>query len=684
MKHFIFVLTFVCTNILCLSASEITGADTTAVVELHEVSVTGLYRNKINTGSLLDSKQIKQDNRGQEPSFMFQKLPNIFAYNDNGTQYGYSYFRLRGMGQERMNVTLDGMPWNEAEDFGCYFSNLPDMMASMNSVKVERGASVTTNGTAAYAGNISFETVDLDNDTLSYIDMGAGNFNTYRITGVYNMGNKNGWGLHIRGTMAQTNGYKDHSSNNSQGLTVKTGYHFNDNHYIDFLSITGFHRNGQSYLGVEKSQLPKHLNPFKQIVNGCLPQETDNFLMSINKFQYKGKFSNKTLLTASIYWNHLLGDYRVMIPMEDNNELWNYDLRQNLYGANVVGKFFLNDFTITTGINAYMFQRQHIGTILPADTIVNICHGYGPELFKNMGNKPDVNIFASGTYTNNSWMFKANLQYRYTSLNYNPNIAYIPTDTKFKHTWNFLNCGAEINKIIARNGTLYLRYALTHREPSRVDMFGGEYFTGDLFASTQAERVNDIELGYDIHTKNLQANLNLFYMRFNNELIATGELSANNGLPLHTQNNSYRTGVELSATWNIFKDFNFIVNGAWSANKIYVESSEGDTYTNNNTFSPDLLLYAECNYKFKYDWTLGVSMNYHNKMYVDISNEHYLPHAFALNTYLMKSFKRIDLSLNMNNITNKMNTSNGYVADNVMYYLVDAPFNFFINCKVKF
>lgn len=681
MKRVSLVVIGVCCMLMNVSASEF-AADTTAV-ELQEISVSGLYRNKINTGSLIQVDQIKTDNHGQEPSFVFQKMPNIFAYNDNGTQFGYSYFRLRGMGQERMNVTLDGMPWNEAEDFGCYFSNLPDMMASMNSIKVERGASVTTNGTAAYAGNISFETVDLKNDTTSYVDLGAGNFNTYRMTAVYNKGVKNGWGLHIRGTLAQTNGYKEHSSNNSQGLTVKTGYYFNENHYIDFINMTGFHRNGQSYIGVEKSELPKHLNPFKQIKNGCAPSETDNFFMMINKFQYHGKLSHNSMLTASVYWNNLKGDYRVLVPEENTEHLWNYDLGQNLYGANVVGKFFFNNFTLTTGVNAYMFQRRHIGTILPTDTIVNICHGYGPELFNNIGHKPDVNVFANGTYTVNNWMFKGNIQYRYTALNYKPTIIVTDTDVPFNHKWNFFNCGAEINKSF-NYGVLYTRYALTHREPSRVDMFGGEYYTGELYASTQAERVNDIELGYDINVKSISANVNVFYMHFDNEMVATGELSSNNGLPLHTQNNSYRTGIEASVNWNIFKDFNFIMNGAWSSNKIYVEDESGVKYTNNNTFSPDLLLYAECNYKFKYGWLLGVSMNYHNKMYVDISNEHHLPSAFALNTYLRKEFKHVDLSLNANNITNKLNTSNGYVDGNTVYYLVDAPFNFFINCRFKF
>lgn len=679
MKKFFIILLCACIYNIVYAVNP---TDTT---NLKEVSVVGLYRNKVNTGSLLKLDEIKTSNYGQEPSFVFAKMPSVVAYNDAGTNFGYSYFRIRGMDQARMNVTLDGMPWNESEDFGCYFSNSPDLMSSMHSIKVERGASVTNNGTAAYAGNVSLESANLQTDTLSYVDMGAGSFNTYRITGVYNMGIKKNWGLHIRGTMLETDGFKTHSYNSSQAFTIKTGYYFNDNHSIDFLSMSGQHRNEQSFMGITKDKFPKHINPFKQVENGCAPQETDNFFMTINKLSYNGRFSNNTYLNASVYYNHLLGDYRLYAPdINNDNKLWNYHLNQHMYGANVVAKFILNDFTVSTGVNAYMFQRRHIGTILPNDTIVKTNHGYGEKLYNNIGYKPDVNVFGSVSYNKNNWRFTGNVQYRYTTLNYNVDKKYIDTDVDFNHEWNFVNTGASVEYNTGNIGTVYGRYALTHREPSRVDMFGGEYYTGELFASTKAERVNDIEIGYDFHYKRWNVNINTFYMKFNNEMVATGVLSSQNGLPLHTQNNSYRTGVELSATYNPIKTWNIIFNGAWSSNKIKVNDENGYTHNNNNTYSPSVTCYLETNYMFKNKLTFGVSSNYRSSMYVDISNEHLLPTAFNLNMYVMKEWKHIDGSIHLNNITNKFNSSYGYVDDGTMYYLIDAPFNFYVNLRFKF
>ena len=658
--------------------NEYLSKDTTDYVSLSEMTVVGLYRNKVNTGSLLNSEQIKKDNYGEEPSFVFAKLPSIFAYNDAGTNFGYSYFRIRGMGQERMNVTLDGMPWNEAEDFGCYFSNSPDLMASMHSIKVERGASVTNNGTAAYAGNVSLESVNLKTDTISYFDMGYGSFNTARITGVYNSGVKNHWGIHLRGTILNTDGFKKHAYNRSQAFTLKTGYYFDNNHNIELLSMTGQHRNGQAYIGVTKDQIPHRLNPFKQIENGCAPQETDNFFMTVNKIQYNGKITDKTWITASVYYNHLLGDYRCLVP-----ELWNYNLSHHLYGGNVVGKFYIDNITLSAGINAYMFQRRHIGTVLPTDTVVDVCHGYGLELYNNIGYKPDINIFGSASYKINKVNVTGNIQYRHTSLDYKVKIAENPDDKPFFHKWNFLNAGLGIEYTLPDNSLVYGRWALTHREPSRVDMFGGEFRTSEIYASTDAERVNDFEIGYDLNTSRINANINLFYMKFANEMVATGEISSQNGLPLHTQNNSFRIGIEASVTYNPVKTLNLIFNGALSANKIKTEDDNGISRNKNNTYSPATILYAEGNYTFKNSITVGLSANYHSKMYVDISNEHYLPNTFNLNAFVTKEWKHIDLSLRLNNITNRLNISSGYVADNTMFYMVDAPFNFYVNLKIK-
>lgn len=640
------------------------GQDT---IKLEEITVTDFYRTKVNEESILKVQEIEDLNHGQEPSFILSRTPSIFAYSDNGTQMGYSYFRLRGMSQERMNITLDGIPWNEAEDFGCYFSNMPDLLSSMHSVKIERGASITTNGTAAYAGNISFESVNLRRDTISFFDLGLGNFNSYKATGVYNSGLiNNKWAVHIKGTNQQTEGYKEHSYNNSQSGVVKLGYYFNPRHSIEFLSMTGFHKNGQAFMGLTGYEVEKP-NPWGQIRNGCLPQETDNFFMTINKLQYKGILRDNLVLLSSVYWNHLKGDYRIML-----DSLYNFDLKQNMLGGNVVASWYASDyFTLKAGVNAYMFTRRHSGVILPEDTIVYIYHDNNKfkEKYANHGNKPDLNAFIQGNYILGPLDIILSLQYRHTLLDYVVEKAYDLNDVGNTHTWEFLNGGLEF----IYKKSLYFRIVATGKEPSRVDMFGGEYFTGEYCVENpnNKEQVLDFELGYDLRKSWIQANINLFYMDFRNELVTTGELSPQNFLPLHKQKDSYRTGVELSSEIKS-RNLGFIVHGSWSKN-ILKETKK------THPFSPTWNFFGEVNYRS----LVGINFSYRSEMYMDLENRYTLPEAINLGFYAMyRPLKNLELRLDIFNMTNRLNMSWGSVDGDVAYYLVDSPFNIFGRVRV--
>ena len=179
--------------------------------------------------------------------------------SDNGTEFGYGYFRIRGLDQTRINVTLDGMPWNEAEDYGTYFANSPDLMSSLHSIKVERGTSSSNNGTASSGGSINLESIDLLKDTISYAYVGGGSYKTYKTSIIYNSGLfNNHHALHVKATQQQTDGFKDNSFNNSQAFTIKYGYFFNDRHNIEVLSLNGRHRNGQGWLGNTMDELKAH------------------------------------------------------------------------------------------------------------------------------------------------------------------------------------------------------------------------------------------------------------------------------------------------------------------------------------------------------------------------------------------------------------------------------------------
>lgn len=138
-------------------------------VTIDEVTVTSFYKSKVNNNDKIDNDKLLSVNYGQEPSHVFAKMPSIISLNDNGTEFGYGYYRIRGLDQTRINVTLDGCPWNEAEDFGSYFANSPDLMSSMQSITVERGTNYSYNGVAGSAGGILLESINLYKNNESYL-----------------------------------------------------------------------------------------------------------------------------------------------------------------------------------------------------------------------------------------------------------------------------------------------------------------------------------------------------------------------------------------------------------------------------------------------------------------------------------------------------------------------------------
>lgn len=648
-----------------------------STINLSEVSVTSLYRNNVNTGYLITHDKLVSDNHGQEPSHVFSFMPNIFSMSDNGTEFGYGYFRIRGLDQTRINVTLDGMPWNEAEDYGTYFANSPDLMSSLHSIKVERGTSSSNNGTASSGGSINLESIDLLKDTISYAYAGGGSYKTYKTSIIYNSGLfNNHHALHVKATQQQTDGFKDNSFNNSQAFTIKYGYFFNDRHNIEVLSLNGRHRNGQGWLGNTMDELKANKH-----ANGNIKTEDDEWLQTINKIQYKGQLRDNVILTASTYLQYQNGWYNMdldnyMNRMVDpawipTNILYSYGLTHYLYGGNVATKIYLDNLSITAGANAYAYDRNHF----MADHGKNIPD---IEYYDNTGHKNDVNAFLSASYTLGKFNIGANAQYRHVDFRYHT--AYYEFDRfAYDTNWNFINWGANVEYNFTNNMKAYARYSEVSREPTRTDMFGGnEYFTGNI-TTNKAERSHDVEVGYEVRSNKVKANVNLYYMAFTNERVLNGQYGLN-GLPLHdTADKSYRMGVEGTVDWNFWKGFHYIMNGSLSKNKIDTETFNNKTHI----LTPAVTFNNEINYDGG-NWTVALNNKYRSNMYIDQANNYKVPYYLTFNIRGSYRYKKAEFGLYVNNILNRTNYYNAAEGATGLLWFREGGTNVFADVKYYF
>lgn len=679
-------LIFIMLSVFMLSAQAENVVENTVVndsINLDEVTITSLYRNNVNISYLIDNQTLINENYGQEPSHVFASMPSVFSMNDNGTMFGYGYFRIRGLDQTRINVTLDGMPWNESEDYGLYFANSPDLMSSMHSIKVERGSSATNNGTASSGGSVNLESIDLLNDKTSYAYVGGGSYNTYKTSVIYNSGLfADHHAFHVKATQQQTDGFKDYGFNNSQAFTLKYGYFFNQNHSIDVLSLNGRHRNGQAWLGSTKAELAAN-----KYANGNAKEDDDEWFQSVNKIQYKGKINDNVFLTGSAYLQYQKGWYNMdldnyMLRMVDANWTptgirYSYGLQHYLYGANAAAKMYFGDLNVTAGTNIYFYQREHYMDNRLKDHWKDVDPS---EFYDNTGYKKDYNGFVALSYTLGKFNFGTNVQYRHVDFDYTDHMVPVNYDKNALGTvWDFINYGANIEYKLNNVNKFYVRYAEVSREPTRTDMFGGfEYYPGEL-TTNKAERSYDVETGYEVATDKVKANVNLYYMYFKNERVLNGQYGLN-GLPNHdTADKSYRMGGEVSVDWNFFDNFHYVLNTSLSKNKITTDTYDNKTHI----LTPAFIFNNDIFYAAK-NWKVGVNNRYHSKMYIDMDNNYEIPEFLTFNVYGSYRIKQFEFGAHVNNIFNKTNYYNAAVGASDMLWFRDGGTSVFGDVKFYF
>jgi iron complex outermembrane receptor protein len=226
-------------------------------------------------------EEVKTKSTGQEPSFLLSETPSITNYSDAGNSQGYSYFRLRGIDQTRINLTIDGVPLNEPEDQGAYFSNYPDILNSVSKIQIQRGVGTSKNGTASYGGSVQLFSPNLSDSAQSTFGLGYGSFNSLRAFGEYTSGIKNRKALYVRASQIYSDGFKYNSSNNSKSVFLSSGL-FYDKSTWKINLLAGNQQNQLAWLGVSDSliSIDRKTNANKNErdqFNQCLAQLQNNW-----------------------------------------------------------------------------------------------------------------------------------------------------------------------------------------------------------------------------------------------------------------------------------------------------------------------------------------------------------------------------------------------------------------------
>ncbi|MBF9141374.1 TonB-dependent receptor [Hymenobacter properus] len=679
-------------------------------------------------------QQLQARNFGQDIPYLLDQTPSVTTTSDAGTGVGYTGIRIRGTDGTRINVTLNGVPVNEAESHGVFFVDLPDLASSTQSIQVQRGAGPSTNGAGAFGASLNVETLGLRPKAYAEINNSAGSFGTWKSTIMAGTGLINGhFSVDARASRVQSDGYVDRASSRLRSLYL-TGTYSDDKTLLRALVLTGYETTYQSWYGLADSLLHKNrrYNEAGTDYGQHLPaykNQTDNYQQDYYQFLISRQLAPTLNLSVTPFWTRGGGYYEEykagqtavnygIVPISPTGpdsltdvirRRW---LKTDMYGATFALQARPTNSRITEatlGGAVVGYRGQHFDELTWAQRGLSI-----PETGTRYNDEPnahkqDINVYAR---LNVSLADKlagfVDLQNRYVRYElYAPDGR--PNGSKSQQTarFTFLNPKFGLTYQLRPSTQLYASFAIAQREPTRTD-----YTDTPAERRPTAEKLYNYELGLRHATEKVQANLNFYYMYYRNQLVLSGQLD-DVGNPIHTNvAESYRRGVEAQVTYKPVPVLSFTATATASQNKInnytdyladYDQGGEkATTYSQTNiAFSPGLTAAYTVEYEALPGLKLATLARYAGRQYLDNTSTE----ARSINPYYVQDlrlrylwqpqklgFREVEMAVLVNNIFGTEYVNNGYTYGYVYggqtqyfnYYYPQAKTNFLASLNLRF
>lgn len=685
-----------------------------------EIKSTRALERAPFTKTNIDKQYLEKINLGQDIPFILQQTPSVVVSSDAGNGIGYTGIRIRGTDATRINVTINGIPYNDAESQGSFFVDLPDLTSSVNSIQVQRGVGTSTNGAGAFGATINLSTNEVNDKAYAESNNSYGSFNTWKNTikagsGLIN----NHFTVDMRLSRITSDGYIDRASSNLQSYFLSTAYLSNKTS-LRFNTFSGTEKTYQAWNGVpeiflqtnrtynssgtEKPDAPydNEIDHFTQTHYQLFFNQSLNKNLSFNiaGFLTRGLGYYEQYKSEENYADYGLPDF--ITPNKDTltqtdlvRQLW---LDNYFYGNIFSLHYKKNNDQLTIGGGWNKFDNKHYGKIIWAEA--GIAKDY--TWYNLKANKTDFNIYAKWlkTITPNLDVF-TDVQYRYVEYNmygFRNNPALL-----IEREFNFIN--PKVGLSFHKNGwKAYISYALANKEPNRDDFEAGQY------QQPKHETLHDFETGIEKTNKNFSYAVTGYYMFYKNQLILTGKINDVGAYTRINVPNSYRLGAELQGTIVIKKWLDVSANLTLSSNKIASFTEYIDDYDNNkqeviqhvNTgiaFSPSITAGGNVNFKPLANLECSLLHKYIGEQFLDNTENHnrslrpYFLQDLQVN-YTVKNrlFNSVVVKVQLNNIWNKKYEPNGYTYSYMAggslntenFYYPMAGTNFMLGLNLSF
>ncbi|MFZ4862577.1 TonB-dependent receptor [Sphingobacterium sp. Mn56C] len=678
--------------------------------------------NSATTFKNINKSEIRRNNLGRDIPYLLDQTPGVVVGSDAGAGIGYTNMTIRGSDNARINVTLNGIPLNDAESMGSFFVNLPDFASSVESIQVQRGIGTSTNGAGAFGASLNIQTDALEASPYAEFNNSFGSYNSWKNTLKVGSGLLNNkYAFNARLSRISSDGYIERASSDLKSFYVDGGL-YTEKHTLKATVFSGKEKTYQAWYGTaeplltgDKAELQRYANDSFWLFSGpeydrfmqgdrkynyyTYPNQTDNYTQTHAHLQYSGQWASDLRVNAALHYTRGAGyfeefkagakfsEYGLENVTLGDTTLKKTDLIRRRWLDNHFygGTYSINykpsqAFNIILGGAYNQYKGDHYGEITWAQYASN--GSLGDKYYLNNAVKNDFNTYLKADYRLDKWLLNVDLQYRNVTYKVDGN------DNKIKNihisdNLNFINPKAGVTYFINPASHVYASYAYAGKEPIRKDYIENP---NNLFP--KPEKMQDIEAGYRFKNESFNIGANLYAMLYKNQLVQTGSLNDTGSALRVNVPKSYRTGIEIDGAWNISSQFLWSATAALSRNKIkdFVEmvpvldkngnkvSEKAFNYDNTDIAkSPAAVLSNNFTYRPMEALSISFLSKYISRMYLDNTSakERSIKPSFVNNIAANYTFKalgieRIDLNLAVNNIFNTKFTTNGYTYSQIL------------------
>ena len=685
--------------------------DTVIVIRMQEEAILGEEVNITATRagdkyptafSTIPQKDIEKVNLGKDIPYIIQNTPSVVATSDAGTGIGYTGMNIRGTDLTRINVTVNGIPINDAESQGVWFVDLPDIASSTEDIQVQRGVGTSTNGAGAFGATVNIMTTRHREEPYGELAVSGGCFGTARGTLGFGTGT---FGKHFavdgRASFLTSDGYIDRATADLRSFYISGGY-YGKSTTLKLVAFSGTEKTYQAWEGVPGDSLATNrtFNPAGLYYDSAgnvqyYKNQTDNYQQDHYQLLFSQQLARRLNLNVALFYTKGYGyyeNYKSSQPFADyglpdvvaggdtitETDLVNRKyLNNDFYGLTFSSNYALKSkLKVTLGGGWNRYFGRHYGKVIWAQYAS--AGNNERNWYYSTGDKRDFNIFAKAVYTLCGKLnLFADLQYRYVYYMMDGTLDDLRSLDQ-THTFHFFNPKAGIWYDITDHHHAWFSFGIANREPSR-----NNYKDADPDRIPDFETLYDYELGYNFTSAKVRTGLNLYYMHYRNQLVLTGEINNVGEAIMVNVPKSYRAGIEATASFTILRSLTWDLNAAFSRNRIRAFTAYTDSYDagwnylgqdssylgeTDLSFSPSVNIGSTIRYMPVKGLTLSLYSKYIGRQYIDNTSDksRSLDPWFVNNLgieYILKTdfFREIGFQVMVGNLFNAQYESNAWV-----------------------